>query len=415
MGQPAPEEAALAAAEITALLGEGPIEPPPAEPPPEAAEEAEASLSPEELAALFAPAVSGPEVEPPPDLGASDLDLVFEEPVELAPEDPPAPLELSRALYSSPWVSQITRKLRDLNRASLGPADRQLIAALLRAVTNDGLDLPVMPKVVLDIQRVLDAPDYHLDEVFAAIEREPTVSTKIVGISSSAYYRSTTSVRGLRGALFRIGMAETRNVVLAIVSQSRLFRVPSFERESSALYLAALASASAARELARRVGLDRDEAFLAGMTHDIGAVLVLSAVAKAARAGASDGAAPRPTPELLDAVRSAVHAELGALIAETWSFSGVLVEAFARHHHPEDAAPEARRLAELLCLADAIAVELLRADDAPSVLADHPLLATLGLEGRTTELVEAARVGFESIAGDDLRRGRPVTRAAPQR
>lgn len=104
-----------------------------------------------------------------------------------------------------------------------------------------------MPKLMLEMQRLLDSPDCDLDRLVRVVEREPMVSTKVVGIASSAIYVRTQPVRGLRDAVFRIGLRETKNVVLAIVCQSKLFRVPGFEAEANVLYRHALASAIAAR------------------------------------------------------------------------------------------------------------------------------------------------------------------------
>ncbi|MCK6548574.1 HDOD domain-containing protein [Myxococcota bacterium] len=302
---------------------------------------------------------------------------------------------MRRVLFGSEAIERITKKLKKLSHDASTAPDKAFISGLLREVTNDGLELPVMPKVVVDIQRVIDSPASDLDEIVEATEREPMVTTKLVGIASSAYYKMSTPPRGLRDAIFRIGMTETRNVVLAIVSQSRLFRVPGFEARATELHRRALASAVAARELARRMRADADEAFLAGMTHDIGSVVLSSSAAEIHRQSRGKSLV---SPELLDTVDAELHAEVGALIAQTWDFPARLVSAFRGHHDPRLASDDAAELAELLLLADAIGRQLVTPAEQSDTLAMHPSFETLGLR-EPERVLHAIQLAFEQMVG----------------
>lgn len=302
---------------------------------------------------------------------------------------------LRRVLFGSEAIERITKRLKKLSHEAATPGDKAFIVGLLREVTNDGLEMPVMPKVIVDIQRVIDSPGSDLAEIVDATEREPMVTTKLVGIASSAYYKMATPPRGLRDAIFRIGMTETRNVVLAIVAQSRLFRVPGFEKRTSELHRHALAAAVAARELAKRLRGDADEAFLAGMTHDIGSVVLLSSAAEVHRQSRGKSSV---SPTMLHAVDGAIHTEVSALIAETWDFSATLVSAFRSHHDPRLAIEGAAQLTEVLVLADVIASELVEPGSTGEDVATHPSFDTLGLAD-AEKILRVIRGQFEQMAG----------------
>jgi HD-like signal output (HDOD) protein len=341
-----------------------------------------APVAPVSPAAPVAPV--SPAAPRPPPAGSMDLEAL----ISATPHD------LSRKLYRSDAIGRIVATLRMLGRECSGrpEGDRKFVAALLRAVTNDGLELPVMPKLVLDIQRVLDSPTADLGGVIGSIEQEPMVSTKVIGIASSAAYRAVAPPRSVREAVFRIGMAETRNVVLAILSHSKLFRVPGHEKRALELGRRAIGAAAAASRIARAARVDVDQAFLAGMTHDIGSVALLNVAAELHRSSRGRVAV---TPRMLTEVEHAVHADLSALVAETWSFPAVLVAAFGCHHAPTEAPPEAQRLTQLLALSDAIVLHLVDGRN-HGIPTEHPAALALGFR-ELRDLVGDVRRSFDSL------------------
>jgi putative nucleotidyltransferase with HDIG domain len=260
--------------------------------------------------------------------------------------------DLDRSLHRGRLAEGLLLEVRQL--AVLAPtADRPFYAGLIRALTNDGLQLPAMPEMVIKIQRLLDEPNLQIEQLIKLLAREPAVATKVVGIANSALCRGSHTVRGLRDAVVRIGLRETKNVVLAILCRSKLFRVAGYSAESKRLYRHALATSLATQLIGRPLGLDPDLAFLAGLVHDLGSVAMLSIAADVTRH--TRGQAKISAATLADADRL-LHARIGALIAQAWGFGEELVAAVEHHHQPEHA-PEgvARRLAEAIAQADVVA------------------------------------------------------------
>jgi hypothetical protein len=139
-----------------------------------------------------------------------------------------------------------------------------------------------------------------------------------------------------------------------------------------------LLAAMFCRELAQRRGLSPDEAFLAGLLHDFGALVVLSCLE-------SLGAASLPAlPEMT--WRRLVedhHIEHGMVVVARWKLPEPIAEVIAHHHAPELCVRTFRPLVQLVAIVDQIIAILDRPGGGVSALTEVP-----GLEAD-----ERARIG----------------------
>lgn len=196
----------------------------------------------------------------------------------------------------------------------------------------------------------------------------------------------------MRHAVALLGLTAVRSIAaagcldrLAPARGGPAFDARRFRRHS-------LAVALATRALARHVGLPIEaEAYMAGLLHDVGVLVLMRAVPESTSRFDS-AAAPQ---DGLDAERErigATHVQAGQLLAEAWQLPGWLVQALAQHHDaptPADTsgAPHAA-LPALLVLADTLAVRCglgLWPSDANGGQASPPS----GLEPEAVAAVEA--------------------------
>lgn len=280
----------------------------------------------------------------------------------------------------------------------LSSIDRAFIRHFRRSLQTSGPRLPPMPEAVVRIDRVLRKPQCTVREVAEVIRADPVVATKIVGIANSPFYAGLGQIRGVEGAITRMGLRETKSIVQAIALGSRLMRVPGHEAEIERQYHHALATAAAARLVAAKVREDADAGFLAGLMHDIGRSVFLAALGDFERA---NGRRMAPTPGTVEALSDALHEDLSALVAVAWR-AGPDIEIAVRSHEAPEHAPrgEGWRLCQVLALADDLARYIL-----DPTLADRPIeqvvrvhLATmLGITNLEplVEEIEAAAVAFD--------------------
>ena len=162
---------------------------------------------------------------------------------------------------------------------SRNEADRVFLSALQRAILEEGIGPLPMPHAVLQVQRLIDSPDCQLEELARAIEQDPALATKIVGIANSPLYAGMQPIRTVQAAVLRIGLYETRNITMAIGLHSKVFRVRGLEGETARLWRHALAASIATRAIAAEVGLNLGLGYLGGLLHEVGSVAILTIVA----------------------------------------------------------------------------------------------------------------------------------------
>lgn len=222
----------------------------------------------------------------------------------------------------------------------------------IRSLLAGAGDLPTLPELAARILREVRAPRVTTASLAALIGRDPLLASSVLRVANSALYGARVEITDLAFAMTRIGLDQTRNLVLANVLRSSLADREVYGPSGPALMNHALAVACGSQLLADAVHEAREEAFLCGLLHDVGR-LALIKVLRELR-GVDGGELPRDVAELADGL----HAEAGAHLADAWGLPSI-VGLVARFHHEVDAAPErGRGTVALVSLADALAHRL---------------------------------------------------------
>ncbi|MYM33702.1 HDOD domain-containing protein [Duganella sp. FT50W] len=213
-----------------------------------------------------------------------------------------------------------------------------------------------MPQILIKLIEHLQADDAGMPELAALIAKDAAMTSKILTVAnSSAYHRNQRAV-GLEQSLVSLG---TDMIKTLVISESVFQTFNSFPHSASTdlrgFWKSSLTTAVIARDLARQTDYPHaEEAYLAGLLHNVGRLALLAAAPKeyAFNFTARDD-------EALCAVEQRTlqitHAEAGAWLIERWSLDSFLADSVLYHHEPvtrlEAAHPLIRivRLAHLLC------------------------------------------------------------------
>ena len=321
-----------------------------------------------------------------------------------ADSDHPVDLSTLDAVGASFGLAELADQVRRLALAAERERERPYLAELSRRLRRRELTLPPMPRAVLRVQRLIDSGSCHMAQLGREVERDPALATRLVGIANSPFYSGLGSVQSVSDAVTRIGLGETRNIVLAVMLRSKVFRVPGRQAEIDRLWKHCVAASLAAQSLGAAAGVDPDGAFIAGLLHDLGRVVLLSLggeIERATKGARLDAASTRRLDALL-------HARLGAVTAESWRVASPLVQAIFHHHEPSRAADPDIALARVVHAADLLAHRIGREPgtapppaDAPSEAAWLAALAALGVDAALAGEVEfEAREALRSRAAD---------------
>lgn len=229
------------------------------------------------------------------------------------------------------------------------------------------------------VQEVLNSPSINMRELGSLLTRDPAIVAALLRLANSAAFGGLGRIERLPTAVQRIGLKQVGAIVTALGLKSH-FEHPSPEKKAllGTLWDHSVTSAFAARSIARRVGANQERAFLGGLLHDCGKVLVLAAADRIEE----DGLGFEASPELLMELMDQLHAELGYGVLMSWNLPEELA-VVARDH--SDFVDDADPL--LLCVqaANLITRKLgfhLQPDESIT-LVGHPVMDDLGLDDLT--------------------------------
>jgi HD-like signal output (HDOD) protein len=219
--------------------------------------------------------------------------------------------------------------------------DRKLKSLLPRLET-----LPSLPALYTEILSEIQAPNSSFRKVGDLIARDLGMTAKILQLVNSAFFGLARRVASPQDAVSLLGYDTVRALVLSakIFSQVDLSRIPG-------LWLDALWQHSFGTSLfARAIGVGeklprkaQDEAFTAGILHDLGQLILAQNFPDAyAEAIAHADRNDRPLWEVETERFGASHAELGAYLLGLWGIGEDVVGAVAQHHQPPPAGSAAR-------------------------------------------------------------------------
>lgn len=214
-------------------------------------------------------------------------------------------------------------------------------------------DLPPLPSIVIDLISSFEREDIDVAVLAEKMSRDQALSAKMLRLANSSFYGLPAKVGTVQQAIVVIGFNSARALAVAgnvidTFGQGRAgdIDVATFWRHS-------IAAALCARGLARHAGLALDHAFIAGLLHDVGR-LVLASGFPQQYARVLDYCASEQTTvsEAEQRVLGVDHQRVGQLLGQAWKFPLAIQGAIARHHGP--AAAELGQLAGLVHAADAV-------------------------------------------------------------
>lgn len=190
-----------------------------------------------------------------------------------------------------------------------------------------------MPFLPLAFQQSLalfaaEGDEVSVARLAAVIEQDVVMTGNLIAIANSVLYGRTASVCSLRQAIARIGIAKTRNAILGF-SVLRSFRALKFPGNWSLARFNehSLATAVFADLLVQKVKTkDAEWAFLGGLLHDIGLLLIATGLPEEAQK-ISDATGDYQLLEREREVLGFTHFEIGAALLSRWRCPAIVQEA----------------------------------------------------------------------------------------
>lgn len=196
-------------------------------------------------------------------------------------------------------------------------------------------DLPALPVIVSELLLSFDDPDVELGEVAAKIAKDQALAAKTLRLANSSFYGLQSKVRTISQAIQVLGFDSVRALVVGagVIGGFENGRRKGFD--FAGFWRHAIASALCARALARRIGSPAELAFVAGLLHDLGRlVLVTRFPEHYAEVLAQRMLRDSQLQEAERAVLGIDHAQVGRALAQRWRLPEALARAIGNHHQP---------------------------------------------------------------------------------
>ena len=252
-----------------------------------------------------------------------------------------------------------------------------------------------LPANASDIMVLALDPDVSVTQLVHVVSRDQVLAARILRLANSARCADSEEITTINSAVVRIGTVSVGNVVLATCMASRLQKQGAYGLRGRDLADHGIGAALMGQVVAKLAGANPEEAFLYGLLHDLGKLLVLQL---AMEYESATGRRPRPA-ELVE-VMDRCHAELGGKLLAAWRLPTVIQQPVVFHHHP-DACRQHPHEAAVAYVADRLSHRYgfgCRSDSSTDLLSD-PVAARLGITASwLADLDQRAPALMQSVA-----------------
>ncbi|MEZ6163702.1 MAG: HDOD domain-containing protein [Phycisphaerales bacterium] len=235
----------------------------------------------------------------------------------------------------------------------------QAVASALKEISH----IATLPEVTLRIIELVEEPSSTAQDLHEVISNDPALCSRILKVVNSSFYGLPGQIASINRAIVMLGLNAVKNIAIA-ASLAKLFRggelTPFFSAKE--LWDHSNAVAITCKLLSDRLGMGLgDEAYLAGLIHDIGIMVEMqydrsSLIDALDRCNADMNGKPSVSLiETEEEVFGANHMDFGKGLCEKWKFPTPFKAAAGYHHKPTEAPSDTRKIVYVVHAADKIA------------------------------------------------------------
>jgi len=225
--------------------------------------------------------------------------------------------------------------------------------------------IATLPEITLKIIHLVEDPNSTAQHLHTLISNDPALCSRILKVVNSAFYGLPRQIGSINRAIVLLGLNAVKNIAIA-ASLTKLFRGGEVSRHFSArdLWVHSIGTAAASKLICDdlKLGLP-DEAFLAGLIHDIGMMVELQVDRnKLIQIFEELKMTPEGVPgvSMIDVetrIFGADHQAFGAGLCEAWKFPKSFSYVAGHHHDPMSLPSQVRSLSAVVYVADRLVAQ----------------------------------------------------------
>jgi len=273
-------------------------------------------------------------------------------------------------------------------------AESRLFTRIEEDLSQDRLQLPSLPEVAIRLGRALENETSDAKRISLMLQNDPAITAKLIKAANGPLFAGHDPVEKPSAAVKRLGFDTTHKLVVGF-ALSELYRSHSriLQRRMQALCAQSIQVAAIGFVLARLTRKFRGEqAMLAGLMHNIGAIATLNYAEEFPELTEDDA--------LLDTILDHLQGRVGGMILRKWNFPEAVViaaEESREWHRNKDAEPD---------MADLVITAQLHSFIGAPIKAQIPHLDDVACVGKLElgELTPRKSLKILAKAGEQIRR-----------
>lgn len=248
----------------------------------------------------------------------------------------------------------LLKRVRDALGQKQGMTKNQVRRAVVDTLKKI-MELPTVAAVHDKIETLLNDNTTSADDVAKVIEVDQSITAKVLRLANSAQFGAAHHVTSAKEAVTLMGFQQVGDLISAVTTFGALGRVEESRHfDRMAFWQHSIACAAIAKVMAVKMEIDPDRAFVAGILHDVGKVIM-------------DGYFPEYFSQALELAQEkgmsihqaekeclpVTHEIVGRYLAGRWNLPEALVEVIGAHNSLSLQKSAHARLVQLIHVADA--------------------------------------------------------------
>lgn len=193
-------------------------------------------------------------------------------------------------------------------------------------------ELPPMPQIATQVLQILEKPDFSFADLVSVISKDISITAAILKLANSPLFGLKVTVSNLTQAISLLGIKNLKNLVIAL-STKGLFEASKIGIFEHKLWEHSVATAIYARLFAVKFHRTiAEEAFIIGLIHDIGQIVLSMYVEKYSTVKEMIFGQDI---DILSVERDYLgfdHAEVGSYLLTEWGLPEIYIDVVSHHH-----------------------------------------------------------------------------------
>lgn len=218
-------------------------------------------------------------------------------------------------------------------------------------------ELPSCPEVLSKALKLTSDIQSNIDDISRNIAADQSLTAIVIRLSNSSFYGRAQEILSLHEAIIVLGFDQVKSIIIA-ASTAQMFQSGSHTEIARILWEHSLATALGARLIVQKYGgLDKEEAYLCGLLHDIGKLVLLKTIPQVYEGIiATVKSTNLPFLKVEEKELGYNHVDVGRELLSKWRFPTNLISQISAHHSTKPNQIEALvSLGRVTALANSIA------------------------------------------------------------